>query len=120
MPADDGADVAGRLDAAALERAGVPVDADHHLCGPAGLLRDVRTALAARGVPPAPHVPDGPPGSGPAVHFARSGLTVPWDARYPSLLDGSVACTSPPLQAPGPGRVLVCCSTPRTDVVLDR
>nr|WP_239523372.1 2Fe-2S iron-sulfur cluster-binding protein [Geodermatophilus normandii] len=36
------------------------------------------------------------------------------------LLDGAVACTSPPLQAPEPGRVLVCCSTSRTDVVLDR
>jgi ferredoxin-NADP reductase/MOSC domain-containing protein YiiM len=171
VPADDGADVAGRLDAGALERAGVPVDADHYLCGPAGFLRDVRAALAARGVPPAqvatevfgtlaapasgvvagvppaPHDPDGPPGSGPAVSFARSGLTVRWDARFPSLLDlaeacavpvgfgcrtgtchtcesslldGAVSYTSPPLQAPPAGRVLVCCSTPRTDVVLDR
>jgi len=35
----------------------------------------------------APHVPDGAPGMGPSVSFARSGLTVRWDSRYGSLLE---------------------------------
>jgi hypothetical protein len=38
---------------------------------------DARAVAVSAG---APHVPDGPPGTGPAVTFARSGPTVPWDA----------------------------------------
>ena len=43
----------------------------------------------------APHPPDGPPGTGPAVTFARSNLAVAWDDRYPSLLDLAEACDVP-------------------------
>src|SRR5205814_1505916 len=43
----------------------------------------------------APHVPEGPPGGGPVVTFSRSDLAVPWDDRYPSLLDLAEACDVP-------------------------
>jgi ferredoxin-NADP reductase len=164
-------DVRGRLDVAALERAGVPMDADFYLCGPAAFLDQMRGSLTAHGVPPeqvaaevfgsvgshasgivsdgdrpAPHAPEGPPGTGAAVSFARSNLTVRWDVRFPSLLDLAEACdvpvdfgcrngtchscestlldgnvryTSEPLERPPAGRVLVCCSTPSADVALD-
>jgi ferredoxin len=164
-------DVTGRLDLPALDRAGVPMDADFYLCGPATFLSGMGTALSARGVPPehlfaevfgtvgatasgvvatgdrpAPHAPDGRPGTGPAVSFVRSGLTVRWDAAFPSLLDLAEACdvpvsfscrngtchtcestlvagrveyTSEPLERPPAGKVLVCCSTPGTDLVLE-
>jgi ferredoxin len=71
---------------------------------------------------------------------------VSWDARFPSLLDLAEACDvavgfgcrngtchncessvltgavdyiTEPLEPPPTGRVLVCCSQPRTDLVLD-
>jgi ferredoxin-NADP reductase/MOSC domain-containing protein YiiM/ferredoxin len=102
--------------------------------------------IATTGPRPAPHSPAGPPGAGPAITFARSNLTANWDARFPSLLDFAEACevpigfgcrngtchtcestllsgtvnyTTDPLEAPPVGRILVCCSEPRTDLVLD-
>ena len=93
-----------------------------------------------------PHVPADPSGTGPAVTFARSNVTAEWDARYPSLLDLAEACDVPvgfgcrngvchscesgllsgeiayapdPLEAPPEGRILVCCSTPRSELALD-
>jgi MOSC domain-containing protein YiiM/ferredoxin-NADP reductase/ferredoxin len=95
---------------------------------------------------PAPHEPAGPRGSGPIVSFARSGLNVPWSEQFPSLLEFAEACDVPtrwscrvgvchtcesglisgdvsyepvPLQPPGNGNVLVCCSVPKNDVALD-
>jgi ferredoxin-NADP reductase/ferredoxin len=170
-PIGAGVDLRGRLDLAALERVGVPVDADFYLCGPAAFLGGMRASLTARGVPPehvaaevfgsegahasgivstgdrpAPHAPDGPPGTGCAVSFVRSNLAIRWDARFPSLLDLAEACdvpvgfgcrngtchscestlldgdveyTTDPLERPPAGRVLVCCSTPSADVALD-
>ena len=163
-------DFDGRIDLATLERAAVPTDADYYLCGPDGFMRAIGAALTARGVAPervateafgavpvhasglvkagerAPHTPDGPPGAGPAVTFSRSSLVVPWDDRYPSLLDFAEACDVPvgfgcrqgvchncesglvageatydtePLERPGDGRILVCCSRPRTELTLD-
>lgn len=114
-------DVAGRLDLGALERAGVPVDADYYLCGPEGFMRAIGAALAARGVAPArvatetfggvavvrpglvegehpgPHPPDpGPAADGAPVTFARSGLSVGWDdERFGSLLELAEACDVP-------------------------
>jgi MOSC domain-containing protein YiiM/ferredoxin-NADP reductase len=94
----------------------------------------------------APHVPLGAPGTGPVVSFSRSGLNVPWSAHYASLLDFAEACDVPvrwscrsgvchtcesglisgdviyeplPLQPPGDGNVLVCCSIPSGALVLD-
>jgi ferredoxin-NADP reductase/MOSC domain-containing protein YiiM/ferredoxin len=99
---------------------------------------------AAASVPP--HVPAGDPGPGPDVGFARSGLTVPWGPAYPSLLDFAEACDVPtrwscrtgvchncetavvsgsvryepePLEPPALGNVLICCSTPDGELVLD-
>ncbi|WCB94747.1 Flavohemoprotein [Baekduia alba] len=112
-------DIAGRLDLAALERAGVPKEADYYLCGPDGFMHALSAALTARGVLPdrvateafgsvpvirsgivagaarPPHAPAGPPGGGPAVTFGRSGLAVAWDDRFPSLLDLAEACDVP-------------------------
>lgn len=109
----------GRLDAAAFRSAGVPGDAVAYLCGPAAFMRDMTAALVAAGVGAGhirtelfgsrspvnpgivgasttePHPPIGPPGSGPAVTFARSGLRVPFDDRFPTLLDLAEACDVP-------------------------
>jgi ferredoxin-NADP reductase/MOSC domain-containing protein YiiM/ferredoxin len=114
------ADLVGRLDLAVLAQAGVPMQADFYLCGPAGFIREFSAALAARGVPPehvatevfgtvgaylpgivaagarpAPHSPAGPPGTGPTVNFVRSNLAVSWDARFGTLLDLAEACDVP-------------------------
>ena len=42
-----------------------------------------------------PHVPQGPPGSGPPVTFVRSGITAAWDAKFGSLLELAEACDVP-------------------------
>jgi ferredoxin-NADP reductase/MOSC domain-containing protein YiiM/ferredoxin len=112
-------DLAGRLDRAALEQAGLPEDADYYLCGPDAFMHAIGAALTARGVPPEriateifgavptyasgivktgdrpPHAPDGPPGNGPTVTFSRSNLAVRWDDRYPCLLELAEACDVP-------------------------
>jgi ferredoxin len=163
-------DVAGRLDLAAIEASGVPKDADYYVCGPDGFMRGIGAALTARGVQPdrvatetfgaiavhasgivssgerAPHPPDGQPGTGPTVTFARSSLAVAWDDRFPSLLDLADACDVPvgfgcrigvchncesgllagsvryepdPLEPPPDGRILVCCTRPASELTLD-
>jgi ferredoxin-NADP reductase/MOSC domain-containing protein YiiM len=93
-----------------------------------------------------PHPPQGPAGPGPSVSFARSGITVAWDPKFESLLELAEACDVPvrwscrtgvchtcmtglisgsityrpePLEQPVPGNVLVCCSQPKADVVVD-
>jgi ferredoxin-NADP reductase/MOSC domain-containing protein YiiM len=93
-----------------------------------------------------PHQPSGQPGDGPEVAFARSGLTVRWDRGCASLLELAEACDVPvrwscrtgvchtcetdvmsgavsyapdPLEDPAEGSVLICCSQPRGDLVLD-
>jgi ferredoxin-NADP reductase/MOSC domain-containing protein YiiM len=163
-------DVLGRLDLGVLDRAQVPKDADYYLCGPDGFMRAIGAALTARGVAPEhvateafgavaihasglvksddrpPHPPEGSPGSGPTVTFVRSSLAIPWDDRYPSLLDFAEACDVPvgfgcrtgvchncetglvagavayhedPLEPPPEGRVLVCVSRPASELALD-
>jgi ferredoxin-NADP reductase len=94
----------------------------------------------------APHPPPGEPGSGPQITFARSGLSVPFDIGQANLLDFADSCDVPtrwscrtgvchmcatpllsgevtyapdPLEPPAPGQVLLCCSQPSTDLVLD-
>jgi len=93
-----------------------------------------------------PHPPPGEPGTGPLVTFSRSGLSVPFGGSWTNLLDFADACDVPtrwscrtgvchtcetplmagevryrpdPLEPPIEGNVLVCCSRPTTDVVLD-
>lgn len=92
------------------------------------------------------HVPVGASGSGPMVSFARSGLNVHWGPSYASLLELAEACDVPvrwscrtgvchncesglvagevsygpdPLDPPADGNVLICCSRPQSDVVID-
>ena len=95
----------------------------------------------------APHAPSGSPGTGARVSFARSGIAVRWEpSAYQSLLElaeacdvpvrwscrtgvchncesglvsGSVAYLPEPLDPPSAGNVLICCSQPRDDVVID-
>ncbi len=163
-------DAPGRITIDVLEKLGVPRDADFYLCGPASFLQDLTAGLAAWGVAndhihseafgpakaitpgiadsphPPPHPPAGPAASGPQVSFARSGLNVPWDPKFPSLLDFAEACDVPvrwscrtgvchmcesglisgtigyqpePLDPPAQGNLLICCSQPRGEVVLD-
>jgi ferredoxin len=77
----------------------------------------------------------------------RSNLAIRWHPRFPSLLDLAEACdvpvdfgcrngtchscestcfageveyTTAPLEEPPVGRVLLCCSTPRSELALDR
>jgi ferredoxin-NADP reductase/MOSC domain-containing protein YiiM len=163
-------DVAGHVDIPALEELGVPRDADFYLCGPSAFLHDLKVGLAAWGVAAdrvhveifgpgesqtpgisatpvrSAHAPEGIAGEGPQVSFARSGLTVRWDAEYQNLLELAEACDVPvrwacrtgvchncesglisgavsyrpePLEPPAAGNVLICCSQPQEDVVID-
>ena len=93
-----------------------------------------------------PHLPDRPAGAGPMVSFARSNLALPWDSTFQSLLELAEACDVPvrwacrtgvchncesgliagavdylpePLSPPEDGNLLICCSQPRADIVLD-
>ena len=93
-----------------------------------------------------PHTPAGDPGDGPEIAFARSGLTVRWGRGYGSLLELAEACDVPvrwscragvchtcetdllsgavsyapdPVDEPAAGSVLICCSRPSGDLVLD-
>jgi ferredoxin len=94
-----------------------------------------------------PHPPEGDTNTGPLVSFARSGIAAHWNTSvYPSILElaeacdvpvrwscrsgvchscesglvsGAVAYGSEPLDKPAEGNVLVCCSQPIRDVVID-
>ena len=162
-------DAPGHIDTALLERIGVPRNSDFYLCGPSSFLQNMRDGLqnwgvlaanvhaeifgSLEGITPgmarvdhAPHLPQGPPGSGPPVSFARSGITASWDPKFGSLLELAEACDVPvrwscrtgvchtcmtgliggsiiynpePLERPAPGNVLVCCSQPNAGVTLD-
>jgi ferredoxin-NADP reductase/MOSC domain-containing protein YiiM len=95
----------------------------------------------------APHLPKGDANTGPLVSFARSGIAAHWKASaYNSILELAEACDVPvrwacrtgvchncesglvsgevaygpqPLQQPADGNLLVCCSQPVRDVVID-
>jgi ferredoxin-NADP reductase/MOSC domain-containing protein YiiM len=95
----------------------------------------------------APHLPAGDTNTGPLVSFARSGIAAHWKASaYQSILELAEACDVPvrwscrsgvchncetgmvsgsivyqpqPLDKAADGNVLVCCSQPIGDVVLD-
>ena len=163
-------DAPGHLTVTVLKEIGVPREADFYLCGPSAFLQDLTTGLAAWGVPSdhvhaeifgpgasstpgvvgarslPPHLPDRTPGTGPLVSFARSGLVVPWDPAFQSLLELAEACDVPvrwscrtgvchtcesgliaglvsyqpePLERPAEGTLLMCCSQPRDEVMLD-
>jgi MOSC domain-containing protein YiiM/ferredoxin-NADP reductase/ferredoxin len=129
--------------AAGLAALGVPPDRIHtELFGSKPSL----TPGIAAAPPTRAHAPVGAPGPGPMVSFARSGLNVCWGPSYASLLELAEACDVPvrwscrtgvchncesgliagavnyapdPLDPPADGNVLICCSRPQSDVVID-
>jgi ferredoxin-NADP reductase len=94
-----------------------------------------------------PHPPEGDADTGPLVSFARSGIAAHWKASaYQSILELAEACDVPvrwscrtgvchncesglvsgavaygpePLDQPADGNLLICCSRPTSDVVID-
>jgi len=94
-----------------------------------------------------PHVPADNPNAGPLISFARSGIAAHWNPlKYQSLLELAEACDVPvrwscrtgvchncesglvsgtvtydpePLDKPADGNLLVCCSRPSGDMVID-
>jgi len=131
-------DVAGGL--AVL---GVPRDRVHEEVF--GAAEAITPGIAASSTA-SPHPPEGPAGNGPQVSFARSGLTVPWNPKFASLLEFAEACDVPvrwscrtgvchmcesglisgqvayepePLEAPALGNLLICCSRPKDDAAID-
>lgn len=160
-----------RLDRESIAALNLPTDATVYLCGPVTFMDEMRDALIAAGIgstrirtelfgalppinpgvhdaPPAvrPHPPAGPPGTGAAVTFSRSGLTVGWSPQYRTVLElaeacdvptryscrsgvchvcvtgvvsGSVAYVEAPLEEPAAGSALICCAAPLSDLVLD-
>jgi len=171
QPPAPGSDLrSGRLTGEVLLGLGLPVDADAYVCGPEPFMDAMTAALARVGldpkrvrterfasrtavnpgvvpadVPP-PHQPPGTPGTGPAVTFARSGLTAAWSDGYGSVLELAEACDvptrwscrsgvchtcvtarlsgeasylTPPLEPPGADELLICSVRPTTDLVLD-
>ena len=95
----------------------------------------------------APHLPKDDANTGPLVSFARSGIAAHWKASaYQSILELAEACNVPvrwscrtgvchncesglvsgevaydpePLEKPADGNLLICCSRPVRDVVID-
>jgi ferredoxin-NADP reductase len=169
-PTDRSHDAVGRPTAPALAALGLPAAAEAYLCGPTSFLTGLTAALTQLGLDPArihteifgtapgitpgiaatrsarPHPPTGPPGSGPAVTFARSDLTATWAPAYASLLElaeacdiavrwscrtgvcqtcrtgllaGTVAYAPDPLEPPADGEILLCCARPGTELILD-
>jgi ferredoxin-NADP reductase/MOSC domain-containing protein YiiM len=93
-----------------------------------------------------PHVPQDDADTGPLVSFARSGIDAHWKPSYQSILELAEACDVPvrwscrtgvchncesglvsgavvygpePLDKPADGNLLVCCSQPTSDIVVD-
>lgn len=163
-------DQPGRLSEPALRELGVPAEAEAFVCGPESFMDAVSEGLVACGIDAGhihserfgahsaitpgvaaaslrpPHPPDGPPGTGPTVQFARSALAAPWRSVDTSLLEFAEACDVPtrwacrtgvchtcetallsgrvrydpePLEPPAVGNILLCIATPSEDVVVD-
>jgi ferredoxin-NADP reductase/MOSC domain-containing protein YiiM len=163
-------DAAGRLNMRVLQERNLPLNGDFYICGPSTFMSDLTAGLVTCGVArdrihsemfgagpsntpgidPSPHrpphLPAGPPGSGPMVSFARSGLNVRWGSPFQSLLELAEACDVPvrwacrtgvchtcetglvagnigyrpdPVDPPADGNMLICCSRPEGDVVID-
>jgi ferredoxin-NADP reductase/MOSC domain-containing protein YiiM len=160
----------GRMTKETLAGLGFPLESTVYMCGPDAFMAAMREALVDLGVAAdhvhtelfgalapftpgitnvsrkTPHPPDGLVGTGPNITFTRSGLTVPWNDRYGTVLELAEACDVPtrwscrvgvchtcvtpvlsgdvryepdPLEPSEPGTVLVCCAQPVTDLVVD-
>ena len=160
----------GRLDQEVIAGLGLPADAHAYVCGPERFMDNISAALMEAGIDRThihterfgsrspinpgvvgaeavtPHQPSGPPGTGPGVTFARSGLTTTWSNHYASVLELAEACDvptrwscrtgvchtcatavlsgaatyePPPLQPPGDDELLICSAKPTVDLVLD-
>jgi MOSC domain-containing protein YiiM/ferredoxin-NADP reductase len=109
--------------------------------------RESMTPGVVGGARRTPHVPKDDANTGPLVSFARSGIAAHWKAAaYHSILELAEACDVPvrwscrtgvchncesglvsgavvyapePLEKPADGNILVCCSQPIRDVVID-
>jgi len=105
------------------------------------------TPGVVRGPARIPHLPTGDAATGPVVSFARSGIAAHWNpSAYQSILELAEACDVPvrwscragvchscesglvsgavtygpePLDQPAAGNILVCCSQPVRDMVVD-
>jgi len=122
---------------------GVATDRIHSEAFGAG--PDLAPGIVAASLKP-PHLPAGAAGTGPLVSFARTGLNVRWGSTFQSILELAEACDVPvrwscrtgvchncetalvagtvdyrptPIEAPADGNALICCSTPRGDIVID-
>jgi ferredoxin-NADP reductase/MOSC domain-containing protein YiiM len=108
---------------------------------------EAMTPGVVSGVTQAPHMPKEDSNTGPLVSFARSGIAAHWNAsRYQSILELAEACDVPvrwscrtgvchscesglisgtvvygpePLEMPAAGNLLICCSQPTRDTVID-
>jgi ferredoxin-NADP reductase/MOSC domain-containing protein YiiM/ferredoxin len=169
-PGPSDPDSASRLTASVIAELDPPREAEAYLCGPVSFMDEMSAGLAAMGIDAArihtepfgpaagltpgiaatparaPHPPDGSPGEGPRIEFARSDLAIPWDDDYGSLLELAEACDVPvrwscrtgvchncettliagsldydpdPVEPPADGSALICCSRPREDLALD-
>jgi ferredoxin-NADP reductase/MOSC domain-containing protein YiiM len=125
--------------------AALGIDASRIHTEPFGPAPAVTPGIAATPVR-TPHQPGGPPGDGPTIEFARSNLAVRWSSDHSSLLELAEACDVPvrwscrtgvchtcettliagavgyepdPVEPAADGSVLICCSQPQEDVVLD-
>lgn len=94
----------------------------------------------------AAHIPEDDADTGPLVSFARSGIAAHWKPAYQSILELAEACDVPvrwscrtgvchncesglvsgaiaygpePLEMPADGNLLICCSRPTRDIVVD-
>jgi ferredoxin-NADP reductase/MOSC domain-containing protein YiiM len=161
---------AGRLTADVIAAMGLPTNAAVYLCGPTPFMNQMTDGLVAAGLEPSrihterfgsvssihpgvvaaptrpPHQPPGAAGTGPAVTFARTGLTTRWSDAFASVLELAEACdvptqwscrsgvchtcvtsvmsgtvdyTTEPLEPPGPDEALICVGRPQDDMVLD-
>lgn len=149
LPADADAYICGPVPfmdsmSAALVEAGLDASRVHTeiFSGGPSLTPGLKDASGTR----APHLPPGTPGAGPSVSFARSGLSVPFNDEQDSLLELAEACDVPvqwscrtgvchtcelalmsgsvdyapdPVEPPADGNILICCSKPAQDIVLN-
>jgi ferredoxin-NADP reductase len=154
----------GRLDVDHLRRTLPTLDLEYYICGPGPMMKALTSGLAAAGVdaakirtetfasaprlaPPSGTTTPAPAASAaPAVVFARTGKTVPWDGSSPSILTlaesvgveissgclygdcgtcmtrvlaGEVVYNHPTGIEPSPGTCLPCSCRPKGLVVLD-